>query len=528
MHTFNLSIDQWRYGFVAAAVCGLLLAGCNQEPLPSADPTTHLISNVVIVDGSGEGRRNGAVRILGDEIVEVGDLKARSGETVTDGDGLVLAPGFIDTHSHADEELFDHPDALAVLSQGITTIVIGQDGSSPFPLLDFRFKLIDQPPPMNIAAYSGHNSIRQHVMGTRFQRPANDAELSVMSQFLREDMQAGALGLATGLEYDPGIYSETAEVITLASVAAEFDGRYISHVRSEDRWFEQALDEIIQIGRETGMPVQVSHLKLAMSSLWGRADEILAKMDAARAEGILISADIYPYEYWQSNMMVLLPGRDISDRSEVEFALTHLAPPDGMWFTRFEPQPDYVGKTLTEVAALRSSNPADTFMELIALSEDWTLQTGEAGDMIIGTSMQDEDIKALMVWPHTNICTDGSLKDLHPRGMGSFPRVLGRYVRELELMSLEEAVHKMTGLTARHMGFEHRGLIRPGAKADLVLFDPDSVIDRATPQQPNAMSRGIESVWVNGRVVFEAGAATGRTPGRFISRKGTLAKPGDS
>jgi N-acyl-D-amino-acid deacylase len=202
----------------------------------------------------------------------------------------------------------------------------------------------------------------------------------------------------------------------------------------------------------------------------------------------------------------------------VEFALTEIAPPDGFWFTQFDPQPEYVGKTLTEVAGILSTDPATAFMTLIAESEALRAETGERADMIIGTSMQEEDIKMMMVWPHSNICTDGSLNDLHPRGTGSFPRVLGRYVREQGLMSLEQAIHKMTGLSAQHMGFQNRGVIKPGAAADLVLFNPDTIIDNATPQNPSALSSGIDTVWVNGRIVYQNKHETGRRPGRFIAR----------
>jgi N-acyl-D-amino-acid deacylase len=510
--------------FLLAGFLFGVLTACDGEPLPSADPATQLITNVTLIDGTGAPPREEAVRILGGKIVDVGDLKARSGDVVIDGGGQVLAPGFIDTHSHADSELFEQPGALAAVSQGITSVVIGQDGGSPLPLIDFRFKLLDHPAAINVAAYSGHNTLRRHVLGEHYQREATEPEIAVMSQFLREDMMAGALGLAAGLEYDPGIYSSTAEVIALAKVAAGYGGRYISHVRSEDRWFEQAIDEIIEIGRAAGIPVQVSHIKLALTSLWGRAPEILAKMNRARSEGIDISADIYPYEYWQSGMMVLLPERDITDRTEVEFALRDLAPPEGLWFTQFDPQPEYVGKTLVEVAALRGVDPVTAFMGLIAESEAMAAETGEGADMIIGTSMQEEDIEVLMGWPHTNICTDGSLDDLHPRGAGAFPRVLGRYVRERGLLSLEEAVHKMTGLSAKHMGFTDRGIIRPGAAADLVLFDPDTVIDHATPQDPGALSSGIGTVWVNGQIVFHDGQETGLRPGGFIARSKTPAE----
>lgn len=504
---------------VLSSLLTVSLIACEQAPLPSADPPTELITHVTIIDGTGIEGVAGAVRIGSGKIIETGALEAKPGEAVTEGRGLVLAPGFIDTHSHADEGLFDQPGALAVVSQGITTVVVGQDGASPFPLLDFRFELLNNPIAINIAAYSGHNTLRHHVMGEHYQREATEPEIAVMSQFLREDLQAGALGLATGLEYDPGIYSNTEEVIALALIAAEHGGRYISHVRSEDRWFIEAIDEAIEIGRAADIPVQVSHIKLAMTSLWGRTAEIIEKMDAARSAGIDISADIYPYTYWQSDMMVLLPERDITDRAEVAFALNEIAPAEGLWFTRFDPNPEYVGKTLAEVAKLRDSDVVTTFMELIALSQSMQQESGKGVDMIIGTSMSEEDIRTLMSWPHSNICTDGGLDDLHPRGAGSFPRVLGRYVREQGLLSLETAIHKMTGLAAQHMGFEDRGVIRPGASADLVLFDPETVIDHATPQNPSALSTGIHKVWVNGTVVYQNGNKTGAQPGKFISRK---------
>lgn len=505
---------------MAAAVLLLALAACEPAPLPSADVNSRLISNVVIVDGSGALRQAGAVRIDAGKIIEVGALEALPGETVIEGGGRVLAPGFIDTHSHADEHLFEQPGALAVISQGITTVVIGQDGGSPFPLLDFRFRLIEQPTAINVAAYSGHNTLRSRVMGDDFRRAATETELFEMSLLLQQDLDAGAIGLAAGLEYDPGIYSQTQEVTTLARVAAASGGRYISHVRSEDRWFEAAIDEIIAIGRAAKIPVQISHIKLAMTSLWGRAPEILEKLDAARAEGVDVTADVYPYEYWQSGMMVLLPERDITNRAEVEFMLREIAPPDGMWFTLYEPQPEYVGMTLSEVAALRGSDPATAFMELIAASEAMSEETGRQTDMIIGTSMRADDVATLIAWPHSNICTDGMLDDLHPRGAGSFPRVLGRYVREQELLPLEEAVRKMSGLAAQHMGIMDRGVIRPGAAADLVLFDPDTVIDNATPQDPQALSSGIIRVWVNGVEVYANGQETGARPGRFVARAG--------
>jgi len=372
---------------------------------------------------------------------------------------------------------------------------------------------------LNVASYAGHNTLRDKVMGEDFRRTASAAEIEQMETLLSQEMDAGALGLASGLEYDPGIYSDTAEMLQLATVAAQHGGRYISHIRSEDRYFEKAVDEIIEIGRVTGMPVQISHFKLAMKRLWGTADKFLAQLDAARAEGIDITADIYPYEYWQSNLMVTLPGRDVNDRAELELVVNEIAPPDGFWLTQFDPQPEYVGKTLAEIAVLRNTDPATALAQLITEAEAMTAATGKSSDHMIGTSMIESDILALLNWPHTNVCTDGGLDDLHPRARGSYPRILGRYVRELHALSLEEAVHKMSGLAAAHMGFTNRGLIRPGMKADLVLFDPATVIDHATPQDSQALSTGISQVWVNGATVFSGGATSGNLPGVFIRRE---------
>ena len=501
---------------IARTTIGLLLftMAAHAEPGSPAAADSWLIHNVVIIDGTGAAATPGAARISAGHIVASGDLEAYDGEPVIDGAGQVLAPGFIDTHSHADWEIFERPDATAAVSQGITTVIVGQDGRSPAPLSDFFAKLEQSPAAINLAAFAGHNTLRDRVMGDDFRRTASAAEIERMGSLLTEEMRAGALGLASGLEYEPGIHSQTDEVIALAKIAAAHGGRYISHIRSEDRWLHSALQEIIEIGRVTGMPVQVSHLKLAMKSLWGSAHEIVAKLDAARSEGIEISADIYPYEYWQSNIMVLIPSRDLDNRAEFEFALEELAPPEGIWLTRFEPQPEYVGLRLPEIARLRNTDPVTTFMQLAAES----VRHGDDADQMIGTSMLESDIHTLLKWPHTNVCTDGSLNDLHPRGSGSYPRVLGRFVRDQGVIGLTEAIHKMTGLAALHMGLNDRGVIRPGAAADLVLFDPDSVIDNATPEDPGALSSGITTVWVNGKVVFERGLSSGLRPGSVIRR----------
>ena len=477
-----------------------------------------LIINARIIDGTGSGAVVGSVRLKDDRITAVGELTSNESDDVIDAGGLALAPGFIDTHSHSDRLILTERDALAKIAQGITTAVVGQDGDAPYPLADFFGALEATPPKVNIAAYAGHNTLRDEVMGADFRRAANDDEIKAMSALLEGELAAGALGLSTGLEYEPGIHSETREVVQLAQLTADAGGRYISHIRSEDRWFDDALEEIIQIGRATGMPVQISHLKLAMASQWGRAPWVIERLNAARQEGIDLTADIYPYTYWQSHMMVLLPERDPLDLNAIDFVMAELAPPDGIIFTHFPAEPDYVGMTLTEVAAAREQRPAEAFSALAQMSNAHEDATGEMGDMMIGTSMRDDDIAAFIAWPHTNICTDGSLRDRHPRGAGSFPRVLARYVREQGVLSLESAIHHMTGLSAQHMGFVERGVIAPGMMADLVLFNPNTVRDRATTSEPFAPSKGIHSVWVAGERVLHEGEVSKTFPGRVIRR----------
>jgi N-acyl-D-amino-acid deacylase len=458
------------------------------------------------------------VRVEGDTIVAVDEAPPGEGYEVVDGKGLTLAPGFIDPHSHGDRDLFEHRDALAAVSQGITTIVVGQDGGSPYPLADFFAKLGTSPVAVNVACYAGHGTLRETVMGDDFRRPATAEEIERMRLLLLEEMKAGALGLGAGLEYDPGIYSDPSEVVTLAREAASWGGRYISHLRSEDRRFWEAIDELLTIGRDARIPVQISHTKLAMRSLWGQADRLLEKLDAARAEGIEVWADIYPYTYWQSTLTVLFPERDFEDRKEAELAVTEISTPEGLLIPVYAPDRSYEGKTLAEISALRGTDPAQTLMDLIRDAEALRKTGAQRVESVIGTSMDEADIERLMKWERMSISTDGGLDGAHPRGFGTYPRVLGRYVRERSVLSLPEAIHKMTSLPATQMNFPDRGRIAPGLKADLVLFDPKSVIDRATPKDPHVVSEGISRVFVNGVLVFAEGKTTGSFPGRVLKR----------
>jgi N-acyl-D-amino-acid deacylase len=497
-----------RAGCIAVLIAALA-AGCAGEK-----PTSTLIVNASIVDGTGAPARAGAVRIDGDRIVEVGELEPKRGESVVDAGGQTLAPGFIDVHSHHEEGLFEMRDAAPVVSQGITTIVAGQDGSMTYPVRELFERMEKTPVAINVATFVGHGNLRIDAMGKDdYRRHATPEEVEKMRQGVADGMDAGALGLASGLEYDPGIYSASEEVIDLAKEAARHGGRYISHVRSEDRDFWAAIDEIVRIGREAKIPVEVTHMKLAMKDWWGQSERLLGVLDKARADGVDVTGDIYPYEFWHSDLTVLFPKRDFKDLKEARFVLEHVTPADGIILTDYSPEPALVGKSLAEISKEKGTDPAAELLDLIARS-----QGEDDRQSIMGRGMVEKDIDALIVWPFAAICSDGSLDSLHPRGRGAFTKVLRSYVREKKLLSLEEAIRKMTGLSAHNVGIADRGEIRPGAFADLVLFDPATVADRSTFEDPKALSVGIGKVWVNGVPVWQDGKASGEFPGRAIRR----------
>ncbi len=480
---------------------------------------TRIITNVKVVDGTGTPARNAAVRLEGDRIMAVGELQPFPGELVEDGGGKILTPGFIDTHSHLEGSLQSKPQALAALNQGITTIVAGQDGyGSWMDSLEDNIKR--NPPAINVATYTGQTGLREKVMGEEnLHRTATKEELEKMKTLLAAEMKKGSLGLSTGLEYAGAWFSSYNEVLELAKVAAFNQGRYISHLRSEDIQLRDAIEEIISIGKEARIPVQISHLKIALKNDWKTAPAILARLERARQQGINITADVYPYEFWRSTLKVLFPKTDYTNEASAEFAVTQSLDPSASVLVAFKPQPEYRGKTLSEVAALRNETPARTLMALIAEAEAYRKANPDSGGVegIMGKSMTDADVSAFFSWQHTNICSDGA-DGGHPRGYGSFTRVLTQYVREKKIMSLETAINKMTALSAEHVGIRQRGLIAAGYYADLVLLDPDTVQDHATIQNPQALSDGILKVWVNGELVYANKEFMDKFPGRLIKR----------
>ncbi len=498
---------------------GIRMAKAFIQGKPMELPTSFLVKNIQVIDGTGIGARNVSVRVQGRKILAVGDLKIFDGEEVIDGEGKILAPGFIDSHSHIEGSLAKSPEALAALNQGITTIVTGQDGESD--TVDKIKALLKQvPAAINVATYTGHATIREKIMGSEnLSRPATEDELQKIKVILKDELQKGSLGLSSGLEYEAGFYSNRHQVIELAKVAAAEKARYISHIRSEDINMADAIDEIIQIGREAKLPVQISHIKIALKDDWGTAPKLLATLQQARANGIDITADCYPYEFWNSTIRVLFPKKDFTSLEGATYATEHLFDPEGSVMIRFAPDSNYKGKTVGAIAKMRNETPAKTLLYLVATAADYEKQHPDASgiETIMGKSMAEDDVMSFLEWGHTNVCSDGS-NGGHPRGFGSFTKILSRYVKEKKIMTWEEAIHKMTGLAAEHVGITNRGIIAPGYFADLVLIDPATVKDNSTIQNSKALSDGILKVWVNGVLVYKDKKSMEKFPGEFVGR----------
>jgi N-acyl-D-amino-acid deacylase len=480
-----------------------------------------IITNIQLVDGTGKPAVNASVRIVGNKIVAIGNLKPNKMDQIIDGKGKVLAPGFIDSHSHHFGDLNKNRAGLSTSSQGITTIVIGQDGNG-YPMDSLTKWMQAKPIVSNVATYTGQSSLREIAMGENdLYRNATAKEIDLMKSILASELKKGSLGLSTGLEYEASFYSSKQEVLDLAKVTAAHQGLYTSHIRSEDLHMDEAIEEIIEIGRQTKMPVQVSHIKIANKLNWGTANLILKKLDDARKEGINISADIYPYTFWNSTLRVLFPGKDFDNLASAEMATKQLFDPSASYLMQYAPIPSYKGKSVTEIGIERNESPAQALMSLIKIAEDFkNANPNYAGgiESIAGKAMSEEDVKVFMAWPEAIICSDGNAGG-HPRGYGAFTRVLGKYVREEKVMPIEKAIYKMTGQSADFFGFKDRGRIAVGHYADLVLLDPYTVLDQANIKNSHALSTGIEMVWVNGTLVYQAQKSTGKQPGVLIKRK---------
>ena len=474
-------------------------------------PATVLFTNATLVDGTGAPGYVGDLLIEGGRIAALGapgSVEAPPDAERRDLTDLVLAPGFIDIHNHSTNRLFDFPLATTQLAQGITTIVVGADGSSPWPISDYLARIDALRPTVDVATLVGHGTVRSLALEENYRRDATDAEIADMTVRVERGMREGAFGLSSGLEYDPGFYSTTGELIALARAAGGHGGFYMTHMRDEEEGLMEAVDEAIRIGREAGLPVQISHIKAGNASVWGRAPDVLERIRRANDEGLDVTADQYPYAAWQSGLAIVVRSRMFSNPDSVAKGIAAAGGANRLQIVAFWDEPDLNGLRLDEIARRRGMTDVEAYI--------WIMENGGSG--LIGHTMNEEDVDTFMASPWVMTSSDGGVRSAHPRGAGTFPRVLGYYVRERGILTLERAVQRATSMPARRLGLNDRGVLRAGARADLAIFDPERVVDRSTFDNGTRQAEGVESVWLGGVETWSAGEPTGARPGRAIRR----------
>lgn len=529
-----------------------------------------LIRKAKVVDGCGNPWFYGDVAIAGEKIAAItpaGQLSTREAREVLEAEGRVLAPGFIDIFSHSIQPLMRDGRCLSKITQGVTTEIMGEAWTpapqgghiAPRKLAPYvpevwneRMKtwerfggwleaMLEHGVSPNVGSFLGGGTLREYACGMRMGK-AGQSELEAMRRVVREAMEDGAFGVSYALIYPPDDYADTEEIVEVCKVVAEHGGLYITHLRSESDRLLEAVEEALEIGRRAKLPVQIYHLKASREDNWPKMAQVIARINQARKAGQDVSADVYPYTASGTGLTAMLPNwvaeggglyeklRDPEVRARIRVELEgpnpnvdtrsraeHVMP---VGFQRPENQ-IYVGKRLSEIAAMRGQDWLETTFDLL-VSEGQRIST-------IYFSMSEGNLRLELSQPWTMISTDAGGFDpewasaygpVHPRAYGSYPRVLGRYVREEGLLSLEEAVRKMTSLPANRLSLFDRGRIAPGCKADLVLFDPDIISDRATFEDPHQLSVGVQEVWVNGVRVLENGQHTGATPGQVVRGPG--------
>ncbi|MDM9631097.1 N-acyl-D-amino-acid deacylase family protein [Robiginitalea aurantiaca] len=511
------------FKFENTALCllfsALLLAGCATQ-----ENYDILIKNGQILDGSGRESYVGDIGINADRIVAMGDLSDAVGRREINASGLVVAPGFIDIHTHLDP-ILELPECESHIRQGVTTALGGPDGSSPWPFGMYLDTLEQIGVGMNVGYLIGHNTVRRNVMGLDNRAPTGQ-ELEQMEAQVSQAMKEGAFGISTGLKYLPGTFSEVNEVIALSKVASVEGGIYTSHLREEGLGLLESVEEAIIISEKADIPVVLTHHKVVGKPMWGKSKKTLAMVDSARAKGLDIRIDQYPYDRSYTSISILIPGwaraggndafrervsnprlRDsisagiifnlINDRGGADLKRVQ--------FAKVAWMPELEGKTLEYWCDQKGLEPTmENGADLVIEAQL------KGGASCVFHAMDEGDVERILKHPQTMIASDGRLVapgmgHPHPRWYGTFPRVLGRYVREKQVLSLSEAVHKMTALPAAVMGLTDRGLLREGMKADIVLFDPATVTDKATFESPHQYPEGIPLVIVNGQVSFENG-----------------------
>jgi N-acyl-D-amino-acid deacylase len=521
-----------------------------------------IIKGGTVYDGSGGPPRRADVGIKGDRIAAVGNLSRASSPTIIDARGHAVAPGFINMLSHSESSLIVDPRSLSEIKQGVTTQIFGEFSMGPLneemkqrlsqtrgnqiewtTLAEYLTYLEKRGIPQNVASFIGAVTIREHVIGLEDKQPT-PAQLDQMRELVRREMEAGALGITTALIYPPAFFARTEELIELCKVAAKYKGKYTTHMRSEGNQLIEGVEETIRISREAGLPAEIYHLKASGAANWPKMDQVFRMIENARREGLKITADMYTYTAGGTGLDASMPpwvwdgGReagykrlqDPDTRKKIADAIRTnsndwenlymlAGSPDRLLLASFrsEKLKPLVGKTLGEVAKMRGKDPAETIMDLVL--EDRSR---------VGTIyflMSEDNLKKQIRQPWVSFGSDAASvapegnvlqSSAHPRAYGNFARLLGKYVREEKVISLTEAVRRLSSLPATNLGLDHRGFLKPGMFADVVVFDPQTIADRATFENPHQLSVGVKDVFVNGMQVLKDGEHTGAKPGRAL------------
>ena len=555
------------------AVAILALAGLAAAPPASFDV---IIRGGTVYDGTGAPGRRTDVGLQGDTVAAVGDLSSASARSVVDARGLAVAPGFINMLSWSTESLIVDGRSQGEIRQGVTTEIFGE-GNSMGPLTDeMKRRMKEEQGDLkydvkwttlaeylaylekkgvapNVASYIGAATMREYVIGLD-DRPPTPAEMERMRALVRQEMAAGALGIGSSLIYAPGTYARTEELVELCKAAAPYRGKYISHLRSEGDRFLEAIDELVRIGREAGVPAEIYHLKAAGGSNWGKEDEAIARIEKARSEGLKITADMYTYTAGATGFDACIPPwardggydalfrriQDPDTRAKIIADMRRPAEgwenlclaarsPERLLMVEFKTDAlkPLTGKTLAEAAKARGTDPESTILDLVL--QDRT-RIG-----VVFFLMSEDNVRKQLRLPWVSFGSDAAsmspeapftLSSTHPRAYGNFARLLGRYVRDEKLVSLEEAVRRLSALPAENLGLDRRGRLAPGMFADVVVFDPATIADRATFEKPHQYAVGMRHVFVNGVPVLKDGEHTGATPGRALKGPGAPKRQG--
>jgi len=510
-----------------------------QSSSQSVSPSYDLvITNARVIDGSGNPWFRADIGVNDGRIVRIGRIGVTQGRQAIDAKGQILAPGFIDVHTHV-ESIYSLPAAENFIRMGVTSLVTGNCGSSTTDVGEFLGRIQAKPIAVNLATLIAHGSVRRRVVGLDDRAPTAE-EQKQMEALVEKGMQEGAVGLSTGLIYTPGTFAKTDEIIGLARVAARYGGLYATHMRNEGEKVADAIRESIKIGEQAGLPVEISHFKISSKKLWGQSPMTLGLVRDARARGLTVTVDQYAYTASSTSLESRLPSwlraggleeakKRLADNATREKVVSDMKDSlkrsgfkdfDYAVVASYDPDKSFNGKSIAEITKLVKKK-SDVSSQIDQMIEMYL--AGGAGMVYHG--MSEDDVKRIMQEPFTMIASDSGVRQNdesvpHPRGYGNNVRVLGHYVRELKLLSLEDAVRKMTSLPAQTFGFRDRGLIREGFAADIVIFDENTIVDRATYDQPHQFPVGISFVIVNGEVVLKDNALTAARPGTALRGSG--------